>query len=162
MTGTASSAAVWIAQYAIAGALVAALAAWVRNRPRFEPLLFGLGAGVAFLLTLIAAQAYQHARPFVVMHVSPLVAHSNDNGFPSDHSVVAAYIAAYVLWLDLPVGLYAVALAVLIGLARVVCLLHWPVDIAFGWLIGIAAAVTARTLLARVFTRTSRSARLPG
>ncbi len=157
MTPT-SNAAVWIAQYAIAGSLIAVIVAWLRNPRRFEPLLFGLGAGVAFLLTLIAAQAYQHPRPFVVMHVSPLVAHPNDNGFPSDHSVVAAYIAGYLLWLDLPVGVCAVALALLIGVARVVCLLHWPVDVAGGWLIGIAAAVIARSLLARIFTKTSRSA----
>ncbi|MBC5804650.1 MAG: phosphatase PAP2 family protein [Candidatus Eremiobacter antarcticus] len=161
MTAT-TTAAVWIAQYAIAGSLIAALAARLRNRRRFEPLLFGLGAGVAFLLTLIAAQLYQHPRPFVVMHVAPLVAHSNDNGFPSDHSVVAAYIAAYLLWFDLPVGACAAAVAVLIGVARIFCLLHWPVDIAFGWLIGIAAAVIARWLLAQLFTKTSRSAQPPG
>jgi len=84
------------------------------------------------------------ARPFA--HDSDtvlLVKHGLDNSFPSDHATVAAAAAvvAALAWRRWA----AVFLlgAVLVGLARVYAGVHYPGDVAGGWLIGGAMALVA-------------------
>lgn len=69
---------------------------------------------VAALLTLLLNHVITDVRPFVVEHYVPLAHASNDNGFPSDHSLIAALLVFWAWWIDrrwLPVfiaGLLAV------------------------------------------------------
>ena len=55
---------------------------------------------VAGLLTLLTNHLIQDPRPFVVEHYTPLAHATNDNGFPSDHTLIAALVAGWAFWFD--------------------------------------------------------------
>jgi membrane-associated phospholipid phosphatase len=87
-----------------------------------------------------------------------LIAHAADNGFPSDHALMAASIVGAVALARLAWGLIVVPLAVLVEWARVGAGIHHPVDVigsdvcvAIGFLLAIAIApAIARRLLPHV------------
>ncbi len=121
-----------VAQYLIFVLLaVAAVAGLTLPRNDRWRLIFQAVIAIAVLgvLVQIANHAYHDTRPFVLHHTRPWFSHPADNGFPSDHTTVAA-LAAFLLW---PYRrLTAVALfvgAVAVGTARVVAGVHSPTDI---------------------------------
>lgn len=140
---TLDAIAIAAAIYGVYGCLLLAGLAVIRARAwRWAWPLF-VGAFVAVALDLVAGILYADVRPFVALHVAPLVPHDADNGFPSDHSVVAAF-AALVAWrCDRRLGIAAWIVAIAIGTARVFCLLHRPEDVIAGWLIGAFPAAIA-------------------
>ena len=100
-----------------------------------------LGVAVALVLAKIFSKAYYHPRPFVVKHINPLVAHGNDNGFPSEHTTAATAMATVGYLHHKKLGIILLALAVLVGLARIWANVHSPLDIAGGLVCGLAGAV---------------------
>ena len=93
-------------------------------------LLFGsLTLPVAYVVGKLCGYLYDDPRPFVAEHFSPLIPHGADTGFPSDHVLLCASIAAIVYpsnrWLSL--SLWAVTL--LVGASRVRAGIHHPIDI---------------------------------
>jgi len=137
-------AAVAFAQYGLVIPIVAFVAGCIRRRAPASLVYRFLGAAVVAVgLDLVAGHFYAHQRPFATFHVVPLISHDADNAFPSDHSAVAAFIAAALFFVDTPLAIVSAIAAVLIGAARVYCFLHWPIDIIGGWLIGAAPAIAA-------------------
>ena len=74
--------------------------------------------------------------PFVQNGTTPLIAHAANNGFPSDHMLLAGAIASVVFAYNRPLGILLWVLAIIIGVARVLAGVHHPVDV-------IAAAIVA-------------------
>jgi undecaprenyl-diphosphatase len=132
---------VFIAAYGLIVSVTALVAGVARRRAyRLLPWVI-LGGVVAVGLDLLGGHAIVHQRPFVVLHVEPLLAHPADNSFPSDHSAVAAYFAAILWFVDIRAAIISTVAAIAIGIARVYCLVHWPVDVMGGWLIGVLPVV---------------------
>jgi undecaprenyl-diphosphatase len=113
-----------------------------------EDLTEGVLAGIATILTVkVASALYFHHRPFVVFHAGPLVAHAADNSFPSDH-LAACGLAFGYLWTRNRLLAVVVAIsAIIIGFARVIALLHWPLDVISGFLIGLATIVLIQIII---------------
>lgn len=89
----------------------------------------------AFVFMKIAGKLYYNPRPFVEGNFSPLFPHGADNGFPSNHSLVAA-IMAISLWVySKRAALFLITLACLVGLGRVLAGVHHTEDIIGGFLI---------------------------
>ncbi|HLW38603.1 MAG TPA: phosphatase PAP2 family protein [Candidatus Eremiobacteraceae bacterium] len=132
-----------LARYGLLISFVVMLAALARARSAALLLWLGGGALLAAALTYAAGRMLFDPRPFTVLPVTPLVAHAADNGFPSDHSSVAAFIAAAVWFVDARLALVASLAALAIGFARAYCFLHWPADVLAGWCIGALPAVLA-------------------
>ena len=130
--------------------LVVSLAAFVsgmwRRRPQGMLPWFALAAFAAAGLDLLAGHVYFDSRPFVRLGVAPLIAHSTDNGFPSDHSAVAAFFAAILCFIDLPAAAVAILTAIAIGVGRMYALVHWPIDVIAGWCIGALPPIVAMYL----------------
>jgi len=137
----------WVAAatagYGLYLCVVLLIVAWVRQRPRGAILPFALAAFAAAALDALAGLAYHDQRPFVTLGVAPLIAHGGDNGFPSDHSAAAAFIAIATAWIDPALGIVACVIAVGVGIARLFCLVHLPIDVLVGWAIGAVPAVVA-------------------
>lgn len=96
-----------------------------------------LAAGIAGLGILAAGSAVSEDRPFV--HDSDttlLIDHGADNSFPSDHSAAAAVVAAVAALAWRRRWALFVTLAAAVGLARVYAGVHYPGDVAAGWMIG--------------------------
>jgi membrane-associated phospholipid phosphatase len=109
-----------------------------------------------FVLAEILAQlghaAYQDPRPFTVDHVKPLFAHAPDNGFPSDHAMLAALVVGAVAFISVWWSLPLAALAVLVDWARVGAGIHHAADVA-GSSLFVAGAALVALLLAPAVSR---------
>jgi len=135
--------AVFAAQYGLWVCAAAAAFAWLRRKPRGAVVPFVLGAVAAASLDFVAGLLIHEARPFVAIGVAPLVPHSSDNGFPSDHCAAAAYFSVAASFFDPIAAWIAAAAAFALGLGRAYSLLHTPQDVIAGWLIGAVPALAA-------------------
>jgi membrane-associated phospholipid phosphatase len=131
------------AQYLLFGILLVAAATWLLL-PRQDKV--GLAAQavvsliVAFALIKMAAAIHTDPRPFVVdPSIKPLFAHSGDNGFPSDHTALAATVALLVMGYRRTLGAVLLALSLLLGGARVAAQVHHLQDIIAALLIAALA-----------------------
>jgi undecaprenyl-diphosphatase len=136
--------------YIIVLALVVGYLIW-QHRARWLELLFAAVfiGGVAFLLAKITGLWISDPRPFVVTGQPPLFPHDITNGFPSDHTLLVAAVAAVVALANWRVGLVVWALALLIGLARVYAGVHHLLDIA-GSLVLVVIALGGYILIKRM------------
>lgn len=144
----------WLANYLLYVMAAAAAVVWLVREDRSGKIQLAAAAVLGLLLTLglivLMAHLHDDPRPFVVNHsLHPLISHSADNGFPSDHSAAAALIAT-LLWLrNRWVGVALGVAALLVGVARVAAHVHHVQDIAAGFAIGIVAAWLATTVVTR-------------
>lgn len=101
---------------------------------------------VATVLSKLASVLYYHPRPFVVQNIQPLVPHADDNGFPSDHALLATSLAVVIYFYRRRLGIAAGILALVVGIARVLADVHWPIDILGGLILGILAGWVGSSL----------------
>ena len=141
----AASVVVVVANWALLGPAILGLAIVLQRRKwRFD----GSEAIAAAMLTVaivkLSAMLYSHARPFVVLHTTPLVAHIPDNAFPSDHLAACGLAVGFLWHRSRATALLAAAFAVALAAARVVAGLHWPVDVAAGFIEGLIGSSAGR------------------
>jgi undecaprenyl-diphosphatase len=74
-------------------------------------------------------------------HVKPLISHAANNGFPSDHALFTMTITAITYYFSKKTAAVMLVLTIIIGVARVLALVHSPLDIGAGWVIGVIGAV---------------------
>ncbi len=120
------------AKYAIV--LSFAVAAWCfLKAPRDAQKRMILSGVIAlpliYLTALIASHFYNNPRPFVVENFVPLIPHAADNGFPSDHMLLASAIAAVVSFYSRRIGALLWVIALYVGISRIYVGVHHPVDI---------------------------------
>jgi membrane-associated phospholipid phosphatase len=140
-----SSLVVAVAQYALFLVAAGAVLVWLRcSRP--DKVSLAVQAVVTLIavavLVRVAGLVHTDPRPFVVdPSVKPLFAHPADNGFPSDHTALAAGVAFLIVLYRRWVGIALVAVSVAIGVCRVAAHVHHTQDIVGGLLIGLLAAL---------------------
>ncbi|SNY92289.1 undecaprenyl-diphosphatase [Cohaesibacter sp. ES.047] len=112
-------------------------------RHRWTSMLYLVATvGSGIVLSSIAKEFFDRPRPDLVPHGSMVQTAS----FPSGHSMMAAivYLSIGVLIARVQPGLIlkvyilmvAVLLTILVGISRVYMGVHWPTDVAAGWLAG--------------------------
>lgn len=120
------------AKYLIVAVVIIAGIFWLWQNKTDKKIMAVRGA-IALPITLIVARftsmLYYHPRPFVVENTAPLIKHAADNGFPSDHTLLAAACAALVFSYNKKLGELLYLLTALIGTSRVVAKVHHPLDI---------------------------------
>lgn len=98
--------------------------------------------GVAYILSKIATNLISDPRPFIETGVPALIHSATDNGFPSDHTLLLASVAATLTLVSWRAGLVFLGLALLVGLARVYVRVHHLLDIAGSVaLVGVAFGI---------------------
>ncbi len=132
----------------IEGALaVAVLALVLYRQPRSVILRWAIVTAVMVVLSYLFAQiggaVYTDTRPFITDHVPPLITHEADNGFPSDHALLAAAIVAAVGLVRPVWAIPFVVLAYLVDWARVGSGLHHVGDV-----VGSSVFAAVATLIA--------------
>jgi undecaprenyl-diphosphatase len=123
----------------IVGVVILALVVWFKQTDKLKKELAValIMAGIAaWLLSKIAGALYYHPRPFIVEHIKPLIAHGNDNGFPSEHTVLATSLTSLIYFYDKKLALAALILTLAMAAGRVWAHVHSPLDIAGGLLVG--------------------------
>ena len=89
----------------------------------------GLSIVLVCVFILIAGWSYYNPRPFVVGNFTPLIPHAADNGFPSDHTLLTATIAAFLTYYNRRIAILLWCIAVIVGVSRVYVGVHHPIDI---------------------------------
>lgn len=134
------------AKYLFVAVILIVAYVWLRQsrRRKLEMVAVVVLAGIlAFIASRIAGKIYYDPRPFFTHHVKPLVPYSGDNGFPSDHSLLTMTLAAATYFYHKKWGLLAGAIAVLVGVSRILAHVHSPIDVLGAWVISLAAAAAA-------------------
>jgi membrane-associated phospholipid phosphatase len=89
---------------------------------------------LVFGVSYVAAKAMSHVisdpRPYIVQHIQPLLPLAHDNGFPSDHSLLAWALALSLIWLAPGAVWPFVVGAVLVMLGRLGVAAHHTLDVA--------------------------------
>jgi undecaprenyl-diphosphatase len=109
-----------------------------------------VGGALAEVLALLSGSLFYDTRPFVASHLTPLIAHAPDNGFPSDHVLLASFLGFAVLLYSRRLGLLLLVVALVIGWARVAAHIHRPIDV-IGSFVLSAVSVTSVQLAARFY-----------
>ena len=143
-----------VAQYAIYVVAALAVVTWLLA-PRRDKINLAIEAILALVLVAVlvkvAGAIHSDPRPFVQNPaLTPLFPHSADNGFPSDHTALAATIAAVVMQYRRTIGAVMAVLAFAIGFARVAAHVHHTQDIVAGLIVGYLAALLALILWRQV------------
>lgn len=152
---------IFCAKYVVVFVVLGMGVAWLRS-PRSVRLPFALsvllGGIIALVISRIAGKLYFDPRPFVTEHVKPLFSHAPDNGFPSDHALFTMTLTAVTYFFSRKWATLMLLLTIVVGAARVLAKVHSPLDIAGGWVIGIAGAIAGYYLASWLLRRFSKPA----
>lgn len=112
------------------------------QRDRFQSavIIATFSATLALGVNQVIIRTWDRPRPFAAHAVTLLLAPSKDPSFPSDHAAFAFAVAVAVLLMARRVGWLLLAMAALIGLARVYAGEHYPGDVVAGAAVGSLVA----------------------
>lgn len=124
---------IFIAKYFIVIPIIATIFVAWRFKNRKDILKFILVVLVGGILSLILAKVtsmlWYNPRPFVVGNFTPLIPHAADNGFPSDHVLLASFLGWTILRYSKKIGIGVLVVAAIIGISRVMAGVHHPIDV---------------------------------
>jgi undecaprenyl-diphosphatase len=136
------AATVFIAQYLYLFVLLTGMIFFFLQPRKIQKSMIVCGviiAPLAYIVSRIAGLLYFDPRPFLVGHFIPLIAYAPDNGFPSDHVLLTGAIAMVIWFYNKKLSVVLLAIALLIGWARVYSGIHNVADIAGSVAIVLAA-----------------------
>lgn len=84
---------------------------------------------VIYLASKVLAGVFSDPRPYLVTHTRPLAPVAADNGFPSDHVLLASAFTAVLWWFDRRMLIVGAALTVLILVGRLAIGAHHTIDV---------------------------------
>jgi undecaprenyl-diphosphatase len=114
------------------------------NKRRYQfAALVVLGGLISLVLSRIASSLFYNPRPFMVSGVKPLIAHAGGNGFPSDHTLLSAFLAFAALTVSRKWGIGLLVVATAIGLARILAHVHHLIDIVASFILAGVGALLA-------------------
>lgn len=151
---------IFCAKYLIIFVVLIFIWAWLKAPRRLKEQMAAaivLAGIIAGILDKIAGKLYYDPRPFVSHHVTPLVSHAADNGFPSEHTILSFTIAAVLYFYRPKMGYLAFGLAALVAFGRMAAHVHSPIDIIGGIAIGLVAAVAGNYLAKRLLAKRRRN-----
>ena len=93
----------------------------------------------ATVLAMIFSKLHYNARPFVSDGTPALFSHGTDNGFPSEHTVLAMTLTSMIYYYNRKLAALALVITILVGWGRVAGHVHHGIDILAGILIGALA-----------------------
>lgn len=150
-----------VAKYAILIPILLAIYVFIRQkgkRTRIDLAILIVAGGILSLaLAKIGSHLISDPRPFVVGNFTPLIPHANDNGFPSDHTLLASFLGFALLPYSKKIGLTTLAVAIGIGMARVAAGIHHLEDILGSFIITGGATLLVLIVLALIRPRQTPS-----
>ena len=95
---------------------------------------------VSYIIAKIGSHLFYNARPFVSEGIAPLIQHVADNGFPSDHVLLASAISALFMFLNRRISIWLWVITILIAISRVYVGVHHVIDVVGSILISLLVA----------------------
>ncbi len=97
---------------------------------------------LAWIIAALIKHFFPTIRPFMLNGgETSVLLRPTDGSFPSEHTVIAFALAVTVFIRDGKVGWFFLISAIIIGIARIVANVHYPVDIVGGAFLGTIVAV---------------------
>jgi undecaprenyl-diphosphatase len=129
--------------------LIAGVFFWKQQKSTKQHLLiFALVSfSITFVLAFIGGHLFYDTRPFITGHFTPLIPHSADNGFPSDHTLLTSAVAFLIYVFNKKLGIALFVLSIIVGMARVYAGIHSPIDIVGSIFISMIATGIAFTIM---------------
>lgn len=119
-----------------------------KNVKKFTVIVSMIGIA-SFVTQFLKWQIFLHPRPFVVLpDVVQLINISSFDSFPSGHATIFAALATGIFIYNRKLGIIFAIAALLIGLARVIAGIHYPLDVLTGFGIGFVMAILSYKLMA--------------
>ncbi len=110
--------------------------------------VFGIiSCALALIVSISAREIYFNPRPFVVEGFEPLITHEADNGFPSDHTLLAAALASVGVFFHKRAGLYLWLIAGIVAISRVYVGVHHALDVLASAGIALLSALVAYAII---------------
>jgi undecaprenyl-diphosphatase len=111
-------------------------------------LIFGIATSVVTgLLALIGGYLYYDPRPFVIGHFIPLLPHSPDNGFPSDHVLLTSTLAVIFPFYNRKLAVSLWLITFLVAYSRVYVGVHHPIDVMGSMIMAIMGSFVAYKII---------------
>jgi undecaprenyl-diphosphatase len=104
------------------------------------------GGVLALVLSAIASRLYYDPRPFVTHHLTPIIPHAADNGFPSDHAMFTSLLAFTMALYSRRTAIVLLVIALLVSWARVAAHIHNPIDIVGSFVIAAVSVAVVRVV----------------
>lgn len=131
------------AKYLIYLALALVGLFWLKMQPlqRKRLVIFLLvSLPLTYLAGVLAREAYLNPRPFVEDGFVPLIPHEADNGFPSDHALLAGAVASALLFFNKRMARWLWIIAGAVSVSRVYAGVHHWIDILASFAIALLVA----------------------
>lgn len=101
-----------------------------------------VASGIAWLIAFFIKQYFPTVRPFITNgREIDVLMRPTDGAFPSEHTTLAFALAVTVYMHDRKVGWVFLISALIVGAARVLANVHYPIDILGGAFLGTLVAV---------------------
>ena len=98
------------------------------------------------VVTIILKELFLVPRPYMQMGIEPEAGLAIFSSFPSAHAALAFALATSVGLHQKRIGIFCLVIASLVAIGRVAAFVHYPIDIAFGVLVGVLVAVFFDTI----------------
>lgn len=95
---------------------------------------------LTYILSLLAGSVFENPRPFVVGGFEPLIPHSPDNGFPSNHALLASAVAAGMFFFSKRISLWLWTIAIVVAGSRILAGVHHTLDVLASAFISVLVA----------------------
>jgi undecaprenyl-diphosphatase len=107
-----------------------------------EVMVVVIAVVLAYATATLIKHFYLHDRPFVYFtYIHPLISPDSPHGsFPSGHATFSSALAVAFYYYHPRLGIVFLVAAFLIGLARIIAGVHWPLDIIAGLILGAVIA----------------------
>ena len=96
---------------------------------------------ITIIIAKILRKKIKSKRPFEKMNITSLVKHKGGNSMPSNHSASAMVLAISLTYIIPQYAMFFIILAIITGVFRIIAGLHYPIDVLFGFFIGILIGV---------------------
>lgn len=106
---------------------------------------------LTLLIAKLASHLYYDPRPFVSYHLTPLIPHAPDNGFPSDHTLISAAFAGLLFIFNKKWGIITGIVAILVGISRIYVRVHSPLDVIASLVISSIVVYSVKYIFSRYF-----------
>ncbi len=120
------------------------------NRWR-EFVLVGSSVVISYVLFKILKILFHTDRPFIVFTQIHSLFFESGFAFPSGHATTFAALAFSIFFINKKAGYIFMVFALLIGLARIVAGVHFPIDILGGFILGAGIAYFVKFILKKFF-----------